>query len=404
MSFMAKQGGIPSLNLRNYDIDTTVARLVSKRFATERRAIPIDRLGRLLTLAMACPLDDDTVRDVSTLTGLKTRPVLADADDIQWGIERFLHEAGEPEIPGVEEDIPRSTGASPDLCPVAEAQIKQMIQQIEALPLTPGSLYLLRQATAEGPVSEEALTRLVAMDPLMTARLLALANAEAHHHSGKVDSARQAIRMLGAPKASMLVSATDTAGLFSHWERFDLYAYWTDAVCCAKAASIIAEKCNMAQPDRFYTAGLLHDIGRVALCEILPTHYQQIGMHATGMELLVREKDIVGLPHTLAGYELAIAWRFPDEFAQGIMAHHFPERAHASSNLVAVVCIANVMADRARSQTPLDDSDIHICQTAMNMISLTEPSLRSIYDDVVARMPDLFAEDSTRYGSAKANA
>ncbi len=393
VNFMAQQPGIPSLNLRQYKIDSSVAALVSKEFAEERLALPIDRLGRLLTVAMACPLDDDTIREISKLTGLRTKPVFAEQLDIEWAIERLW--GGESEAGHVSnEPAPIAVrAASHELRPLQAPDIVKMIGQVSSLPLVPGSNYLLQQAMATGSVNEENLARIMKLDPLMAARLLALANAEPFGQTGQVYSLRQAIRLLGPEKACTLVSAADTILPYSHWQRFSLQGYWTDALCCAKAASLLAERCGMGRDEDFYTAGLLHDIGRIVLFEILPQHYVQTDVDTRGIGLLIQENELVGMPHSVAGYELAKHWHLPVEFAEAIRSHHFPEQAQNSSDFSAVVSIGNVMADRAMKSGAMDDESLDECRVAMKMIGLEEQALRSIFDDYLTLLPALFLDD-----------
>lgn len=389
--FMAGQPGVPSLELRQYDINKATATLIPRDFALERLALPIDRLGKLLTVAMACPLDEDTVRDISRMTGLKAKPVLAVREDIEWAIARFLPDDQAPAVapeafaPGQVPEAPHGSH------PVPEAQIRRIIKHITTLPLVPGSVHLLNQLVNSGDVSQDKLLRLVQVEPLMTARLLALANSEAQN--GTVCSPGEAIELLGVPKAIMLLSAVDGRYAFSHWEHFEFQEYWTDAVYCAKASELIAKHLGMNRLDDFYTAGLLHDIGRVVLCEALPLNYVGIERNLTGAKLLVQETELVGMPHSTAGYELARNWRLPEEFAESIRSHHFPEQARNFSEFAAVVSIANVMADHVRISNEMHESDLCNCWDAMRLLRLQPEAYLEIFKDFVKTIPDIFAEN-----------
>ncbi len=395
VGFMARQEGIPSLKLRHYNVDANVAKLVSRDFAAERLALPIDQLGRLLTVAMACPLDDDTVSDISKLTGLRAKPVLADRLDILWAIERLFSDGKAAQSSSEDATQIPATDASRNLRPVPTPDIVKMIKRVDMLPLVPGSIALLRQAMSTRGVQEESLLRIIMEDPLMTARLLTLANAEPFGLAGQVYSLRKAISILGLEKACTHACAADAVDLYSNWDRFNVQAYWTDALYCAKAASLLARHCQMGREDDFYTAGLLHDIGRIALCEILPVHYEQIGLDATGFELLVLENEILGMPHTAAGYELAMHWHLPGEFAEAIRSHHFPEQAQNSCEFAAIVCIGNVMADCARKSRGMDNEILENCRTAMSMVGLRGQDFRQVFDDFMRSLPSLVPDDAT---------
>jgi len=398
--FMAGQPGVPSLELRQYDINKTAATLVPRDFALERLALPIDRLGKLLTVAMACPLDDDTVRDISNMTGLKAKPVLAVKGDIEWAIDRFFPEDHAPAVPSEAEAPGHAAEAPHGSHPVAEQQIRRLIKHITRLPLVPGSAHLLRQLVNSGDISQEGLLRIVKTEPLMTARLLALANGEAQN--GTVCSPREAIESLGVSKAIMLLSAADTGYAFSHWEHFDLQEYWKDAVYCAKASELVAKHLGMKRLEDFHTAGLLHDIGRMVLCEALPLNYVLVERHLTGTKLLVQETELVGMPHTTAGYELARNWDLPEEFAESIRSHHFPEQARGSSDFAAVVSIANVMADRVRTSHEMSESDLCDCRDAMRLLNLQPAAYLKIFKEFVKSIPYLFGENDVSLDAAGA--
>ncbi len=391
--FVARQQGIPSLNLRNYKIDPDIANLVSADFAKERLVLPVDRLGRLLTVAMACPLDEDTIRDINKLTGLKTRPLLANKADIMGAIRTVFRGDTKPENPsGIPWAVPADS-ASVELCPVPEPDIVNLIRQVAVLPLTPGSIHLLRHAMERGGVNEEELARVMMMDPLMTARLLTLANVEIYGQSGRICSLRKAIELLGTEKTCAMVGTADTVFPYSHWDHFHFQSIWTDAVCCAKAAAFLALHCDMGRQDDFHTAGLLHDLGRIVLFEILPQHYAQTDSEATGVTLLIQEKERVGMPHTVAGYELAKHWHLPEEFAETIRSHHFPEQARTCSDFAAVVSVGNVMADCVRRSADMDPETMEICKPAMRMLGLKEAELRTLHKEYANLIPSLFLEN-----------
>jgi len=392
--FMAKQEGIPSLNLRHYTIDPEVLALVSRSFAAERLVVPVDRLGRLLTVAMACPVDDDTVQEISRLTGLKTKPVFAEKRDVEWAIECFYRKDKTVVSPGADQGLPDAESASVEPRPLPEEDIQNLIRQVSTLPLTPGSFHLLRRTMASGDISEDQVAHIALMDPLVAARLLTLANAETFGQSGKVHSLRKAVELLGAAKACALIVAADTVHMYGHWNHFHFQTYWTDALCCAKASTLVAKHSGMGPLEDFYTAGLLHDIGRIALFEILPLHYAQTDPDATSLDLLIQEKELVGMPHTVAGHELALHWHLPADFAEAIRSHHFPEQAQHASHFAAVVSIGNTMADRARKYGRMDDEVMGECRTAMKMIGLKEQDIRGIYEEFLGLIPSLFLEEA----------
>ena len=83
VEFLAKQPGVASIDLANYEISADLIELVPKDFAIKHEVFPIDRMGKLLTLGMVCPLDTKTIEKLEELTGLRVKPLLCSADDLR---------------------------------------------------------------------------------------------------------------------------------------------------------------------------------------------------------------------------------------------------------------------------------------------------------------------------------
>lgn len=86
---MARQPGIASIDLENYTIPPELASIVPREMAIRHEIYPIDKLGKLLTLGMACPLDTKTIEELTERTGLRVKPILCSHKDIQDCIAQF---------------------------------------------------------------------------------------------------------------------------------------------------------------------------------------------------------------------------------------------------------------------------------------------------------------------------
>ncbi len=89
MSFLAKQCGIPHLKLGEYEIDSEVITYVSPELVLQYQAVPIDKLGKILTVAMVDPLDEDAKEGLTKATGFVVKPIVCSEKDIDEAIERY---------------------------------------------------------------------------------------------------------------------------------------------------------------------------------------------------------------------------------------------------------------------------------------------------------------------------
>lgn len=89
LEFLAKQPGTPSISLKHCRIQEDIIALVPLDFCRENELIPIDKMGKLLTVGMVCPLDKAAIEKVQELTGLRVKPMLVSRTEIQEAIKRY---------------------------------------------------------------------------------------------------------------------------------------------------------------------------------------------------------------------------------------------------------------------------------------------------------------------------
>lgn len=87
-TFLAHQPGVSSIVLSNCRVRKELLSLIPRDFAASRQVFPIDRLGKLLTVGMVCPLDEGTINELQELTGLRVKPMLCSPESIKTAIER----------------------------------------------------------------------------------------------------------------------------------------------------------------------------------------------------------------------------------------------------------------------------------------------------------------------------
>lgn len=89
LEFLAKQPGTPSISLKHCKIHDDIIGLVPVEFCQENELVPIDRMGRLLTVGMVCPLDTATIQKLQEMTGLRVKPMLVSRNEIKDAIQYY---------------------------------------------------------------------------------------------------------------------------------------------------------------------------------------------------------------------------------------------------------------------------------------------------------------------------
>jgi type IV pilus assembly protein PilB len=93
-AFLSRQYGVPSINLNQYEVDTSVLKLVSNEMASKHLIVPVSRTGNVLTVAMADPSNIFAIDDVKFMTGFKVEPVVAAESAIRNALNRYYDAAG----------------------------------------------------------------------------------------------------------------------------------------------------------------------------------------------------------------------------------------------------------------------------------------------------------------------
>jgi HD-like signal output (HDOD) protein len=183
------------------------------------------------------------------------------------------------------------------------------------------------------------LCSLIRSDAAMSVAVLKMANSPLVAFSKNCTSVLQASMLLGFRR---LRSVIITVGLKAYLKNSStpLTACWRHSVACAILAERTA-KLNFMDNDFAYTAGILHDIGRVALATLMPAAYARVLELGADrpQDLLPVEHELCGLDHCQAGRSLVIAWNLPEEFIAITSCHHdSPAELQGTASLISASC------------------------------------------------------------------
>jgi putative nucleotidyltransferase with HDIG domain len=217
---------------------------------------------------------------------------------------------------------------------------------LQALPPFPAVALQLMSLLDDTEAPIKRIVELLRIDPALSAEILRVANSALYGLSRKIDNVSHAVAVLGTEVVKRL-ALTVALGRFSRsfMRVHGLRVCWDHSVACAVIAEELAQA--MKQPkDRAYTAGLLHDIGRLALLACHPVEYNNLFVIAreNSFDELECEWELFDVDHCSAGAWLARHWNLPDDFTEAIAKHHHAEARDAS--LTAIVTAAHHAANR----------------------------------------------------------
>ncbi len=346
IKFLAKQPGVASIDLAHYQIPDEIVALIPKEIAIKHEVFPIDKMGKLLTIGMACPLDSKTMKDIEAVTGLRVKALLCSQADIRKAIRRYypLEEGDYDEVAPLRDgqQVSVSAGYSPKKIEsgLRLGRVSKLIQGLESLPALPMTVEKVQRSMHDMSISPKDVADTIVKDPPVAAKVLSVANSAAYGFPNRVGSVDLAVALMGLRETYSIVLSAAVLNLFEKSKHFNYKSYWEESMNSAAAAKILAKHAGREREGSIFTAGLLHDIGRIALLETMPEAYGSISADLDGDDLIQAEEVTLGVTHAEAGFELATKWNLPQEIAEPIRFHHHPHFAVSNPIYVAIVALS----------------------------------------------------------------
>ena len=179
----------------------------------------------------------------------------------------------------------------------------------------------------------------------LTARLLRLGNSPFYGFSRRLATVTEVISLIGIQQVQDLIVASsiikEFAGLGD--EFVSMESFWRHNLACGIAARALALERRLAKPEQLFVAGLLHDMGRLALFAHAPDAARQVfGLYGRERMLLVEaESRVLGYDHARIARVLLQQWRFPVTLAEAVAYHHQPAGSQIAGDEAAVVHLAD---------------------------------------------------------------
>ncbi len=271
-----------------------------------------------------------------------------------------------------------------------------LVQDINKLVSLPEICNKLDQLMDSPHNSIQAMAKLISQDVNLSARLLKLANSSLYGFSGRVDSIPRAISIIGTTELMILIMATSTMMTFKEipGHLFNMAGFWRHSVYCGVFAKRVAALCNVLHPDRLFIAGLLHDIGLLAICTKYPDMANQIFDElddkeaTTNKKIYEIEQELFGYDHAEVGRELAIKWRLPEYLQDAIYYHHHLEEADKPILDAAVIHIASE-ATHAIEVGAIENFDEEINEMVWPLTGLNRETIDEIHDEALPELEEM---------------
>ena len=383
---LAGQPGIASVDLTRYTIQGRLCELIPEEIAVAHQVFPIDKMGKLLTVGMAVPIDAETIEKLKSVTGLRVKAVYCKPEHIDGAIERY-YKPDEFKISLAK--LPPEKKASDQRAqgPAAMVRIAGLLKGIDELPSLPDTVEKTKQAVDNPDIEIEVVVDVIGRDPLVSVQLLKLCNSAAYNLPSRIDNVGAAVKLLGLRETYSIVLSSAVISMVESAKSFDFQAFWQQALFAASAVPEIARAAGTRVSSALSTAGLLHDIGRFGLAQVAPDDYAKIGSDLSGNDLVKAEEEAFGLGHPEAAYILASRWDLPENIYVPIRFHHRPDRAADQKKEACIISLAAFLAEAHTSGRKLEtDQDFEEVATATEELALNAQQLQDAQQEAALKL------------------
>ncbi|MFP5258682.1 MAG: HDOD domain-containing protein [Acidobacteriota bacterium] len=210
--------------------------------------------------------------------------------------------------------------------------------------------YLALRRTVEDPMSGAAeVAAAVSKDPSLVAYVLRLANSPLYAPIAPVETVSRAVSLIGLAEIVNLAAGAVLSRLFEKPPRPELLSlpdFWRHAVAVGMLAQALARRRDEAPSERFFVAGLLHDMGRLVLAVAEPDLVAAVIARAAGgrISMDAAERLELTFDHAALGGRICEKWRMSDSLIEGVAGHHDPSLC-PESMVAAAVHVADFMAN-----------------------------------------------------------
>lgn len=228
-------------------------------------------------------------------------------------------------------------------------KLQQLVQTIRDLPALPEVVVRVMRMTEDPRSDAQSIAKVIATDQAMAARVLKLANSAFYGLPRRVSTLSEAVVILGFRTIKNLAIAASTFELLNreiagYWlQRGEL---WRHSLSCAIGAQLIAHRARLPVTEEAFVAGLLHDIGKVAINLFVREQFDQIMERALQERIpfVEAEQAVLGFNHAMAGGLIAEKWNLPPSLVSVIKYHHQPSSAPDKEPMISVVHLADILS------------------------------------------------------------
>jgi putative nucleotidyltransferase with HDIG domain len=238
--------------------------------------------------------------------------------------------------------------------PKRQERLKRITQSIIGLPTLPTVITQLIGLIDNPRTSAKEVAQLISTDQALTAKILKLANSAFYGFPREIATVDLAVVVLGFETVKSLGLSVSVLERFASGRDddhlFDRQKFWQHSIACGVGARLLAQKLRYRVPGEAFAAGILHDIGKLILCQYFPEEFSRVLEMAHEEHIYIghAEEQILGVTHAEVGSWLVEKWNLPRQLVDSVTYHHAPRRLKRNAELPSLIHLADYLCRREK--------------------------------------------------------
>lgn len=240
----------------------------------------------------------------------------------------------------------------------------------------------LTQAINNPRASISDITVIISEDQGLCFRILKLANSPMFGYHKNIDTITKAATIIGTQQLRDLSLAISVIGVFKDIPEdiITMTSFWKHSISCGIVARILASFRRETNVERFFVAGILHDIGQLILCTSMPQLLREMiekSRESDSMLYQVQRSEL-GFDHADVGGELLKKWKIPLIISEPVSCHHDPLRATVCPQDTALLHVSDLISHALQAGSSGETCLPPMDKTAWEMLNIPESAIAGI--------------------------
>jgi len=271
---------------------------------------------------------------------------------------------------------------------------EEILTVINKVPALPTIAVEIQNMLRNEDVDFRMLAEKIKYDPGLTANILNLANSAYFGFMRPVNSIADAIVLMGTKRVYELIVAESIAPIILRSVKGYVLSpgqLWQHSVAVAVASEQLVKKVGIRAPEYVFTAGLLHNVGKIVLGTFVEIEAEPILKLAAKDDISFDEAEqaVLGIDHAEVGSILLKKWHLPEHFVEVARYHHIPDKKPKDNILVDLVHAADALVMMAGIGIGADELHYRVDQSVMDRLGINKTVAEIVIADTMESLENL---------------